>query len=219
MLSQGGDINIGIKDYLMYEGFTSKLVPIRNTISSSKGIGKVELDRLYKTVMKPSSWDALKRTDYYVDYQNLYTFLGVSPQREVFANLARKCLEAGDTTRAVTVLDKAVECVPSETYPLETVCIGFASNDLRVMDLIDLYYRAGQKEKARGLADSFEAELLQSSKFFLDFYDYAHQDFEYAYQMVQYMTDIYDNAGENERSEALVSKMEALLKDVVGDNG
>ncbi len=219
MLSQGGDINIGIKDYLMYEGFTSKLVPIRNTISSSKGIGKVELDRLYKTVMETYSWDALKRTDYYVDYQNLYTFLGVSPQREVFANLARKCLEAGDTTRAVTVLDKAVECVPSETYPLETVCIGFASNDLRVMDLIDLYYHAGQKEKARSLADRFEAELLQSSQFFLDFYDYAHQDFEYAYQMVQYMTDIYDDAGETERSEALISKMEAMLKDVVGDKG
>jgi hypothetical protein len=87
------------------------------------------------------------------------------------------------------------------------------------MDLIDLYYHAGQKEKARSLADRVEAELLQSSQFFLDFYDYAHQDFEYAYQMVQYMTDIYDDAGETERSEALISKMEAMLKDVVGDKG
>ena len=218
MLSQGGDINIGLKDYLMYEGFTCKLVPIRNTVSSSKGIGKVELDRLYKTVMETYSWDALKQTDYYVDYQNLYTFLGVSPQRELFANLARKCLEAGDTTRAVTVLDKAIECVPAETYPLETICIGFASNDLRVMDLIDLYYKAGQPDKARALADGFEAELLKSSQFFLDFYDYANQDFEYAYQMVQYLTDIYDEAGEKDRSEALISKMEVMLKNVVGDN-
>ena len=30
MLSQGGDINIGLKDYLMYEGFSSKLVPFKN---------------------------------------------------------------------------------------------------------------------------------------------------------------------------------------------
>ena len=49
------------------------------------------------------------------------------------------------------MLDKAIECVPAETYPLETICIGFASNDLRVMDLIDLYYKAGQPDKARAL--------------------------------------------------------------------
>ena len=59
---------------------------------------------------------------------------------------------------------------------------------------------------------------MKSSQFFLDFYDYARQDFEYAYQMVQYLTDIYDEAGEKDRSEALISKMEVMLKNVVGDN-
>ena len=36
--------------------------------------------------------------------------------------------------------------------------------------------------------------------------------------MVQYLTDIYDEAGEKDRSEALISKMEVMLKNVVGDN-
>ena len=215
MLSQGGDINIGQKEYLMYEGMSAKLVPIRNSISSSNGVGEVELDRLYDKVMNLWSWDALKRQDYFVDYQNLYTFLGVTPQRELFANVARLCLEKGDTTRAVTVLDKCMESVPATTYPLETVCIGFAANDLRVMDLVSLYYKAGEPEKARDLADRYEAELKQSLVFFLDFYDYAQQDFEYAYQMVQYLCDIYDQAGEEDRSEALLSWMEDLLNRVL----
>ena len=216
MLSQGGDINIGLKEYLMYEGLSARLVPLKNSISSSKGVGKVQLDELYDRLMNTYSWDALKRTDYYVDYQNLYTFLGVAPQRELFAHVARKCLEAADTTRAVTVLDKCMESVPVETYPLETICIGFAANDLRVIDLIDLYYQAGQPEKARALGDKFEEELLKSSQFFLDFYDYARQDFEYAYQMVQYLAEVYDGAGDTARSEAILSRLDEQLSAVVG---
>ena len=34
LLSMGGDINIGIKDYLMYEGFSYKFVPIQNRMKS-----------------------------------------------------------------------------------------------------------------------------------------------------------------------------------------
>ena len=215
MLSQGGDLNIGIKDYLMYEGMSAKLVPIRNTISSTKGVGKVELDHLYDMMMNKWSWDALKRTDYFVDYQNLYTFLGVSPTRELFGNVARLCLEAGDKERAVKVLDKCMESIPVETYPLETVSIGFAGNDLRVMDLVSLYYKADQPEKARALADQYEAELKQAITFFLEFYDFAHQNFDYSYQMVQYLSDIYVEAGDKDRSEALLSWMEDLVSAVL----
>ena len=215
MLSQGGDLNIGIKDYLMYEGMSAKLVPIRNTISSTKGVGKVELDHLYDMMMNKWSWDALKRTDYFVDYQNLYTFLGVSPTRELFGNVARLCLEAGDKDRAVKLLDKCMESIPAETYPLETVSIGFAGNDLRVMDLVSLYYKADQPEKARALADQYEAELKQAITFFLEFYDFAQQNFDYSYQMVQYLSDIYVEAGDKDRSEALLSWMEDLVSAVL----
>ena len=84
------------------------------------------------------------------------------------------------------------------------------------MDLIDLYYKAGQPDKARALADGFEAELLKSSQFFLDFYDYANQDFEYAYQMVQYLAEVYDGAGDTARSEAILSRLDEQLSAVVG---
>ena len=215
MFSQGGDLNVGLKDYLMYEGMSAKLVPIRNSISSTKGVGKVELDHLYDLVMNKWSWDALKRTDYFVDYQNLYTFLGVSPTRELFGNMARLCLEAGDKDRAVKVLDKCMESIPAETYPLETISIGFAGNDLRVMDLVDLYYKADQPEKARALADQYEAELKQAITFFLEFYDFAQQNFDYSYQMVQYLSDIYVEAGDKDRSEALLTWMEDLVSAVL----
>ena len=50
VLSQGGDLNIGLKDYLMYEGYSSKFVPIRNRISSADP-GLVDVDELYDKMM------------------------------------------------------------------------------------------------------------------------------------------------------------------------
>ena len=215
MLGQGGDLNIGLRDYLMYEGFSAKLVPLKNTISSSRGVGKVELDKLYDKVMNVYQWEALKRTDYFVDYQNLYSFLGSSPQREIFTNTARKCLEAGDTTRAVILLDKCVESVPAEAYPLESICIGFAANDLRVIEIVSLYYAAGQPDKARAVAAEFEAELRTSTAFFLSFYDFAQQEFEYCYQMVQYLSDAYREGGDGDLAEALLDWMDDVLRAIL----
>ena len=86
-LSQGGDINIGIKNYLMYEGYSSKLVPFKNKISSTEP-GLVDVDELYNKVMNVYTWDDIRRNDYDVDYQNYYTFLGVLPQREIFVSTA-----------------------------------------------------------------------------------------------------------------------------------
>ena len=215
MLGQGGDINIGLREYLMYEGFSAKLVPLKNSISSSRGVGEVELDKLCDKIQQVYRWDALKQTDYFVDYQNLYTFLGSAPQREIFTNAARKCLEAGDTVRAVALLDKCVENVPFETYPLETICIGFAANDLRVLEMIDLYHLAGEPDKARAIAGQFEAELKKSTTFFLSFYDYAHQEFEYCYQMVQYLSDCYREGGWPDHAEELLDWMEGLLRSVL----
>ena len=212
MLSQGGDINIGLKDYLMYEGFSAKLVPLRNNISSSRGVGQIELDKLCGKIADVFTWDALKRTDYFVDYQNLYTFLGSSPQRDLFVNVARKCLEMGDTTRTVALLDKCMESVPAETYPLETISIGFAGNDQRVVEMINLYYMAGEPEKARQLAAQFEVDLRKSTAFFLAFYDYGHQEFEYCYQMIQYLSDSYDAAGDTDRADALLEWTDNLLR-------
>ena len=91
LLSQGGDINIGLKDYLMYEGFSSKLVPFRNKIGNINP-GIVSVDSLYDKMMNVYCWDALKRDDDDVDYQSYSTFRGVLPQRELFVTAASALL-------------------------------------------------------------------------------------------------------------------------------
>ena len=98
LLSMGGDINIGLKDYLMYEGFSYKFVPIKNRMKSTE-IGFADPEDLYYKMKNVYSWDALKRTDWFVDYQNFYTFCGVLSQRQLFVNVAKEMLKIGVRNR------------------------------------------------------------------------------------------------------------------------
>jgi len=189
LLSMGGDINIGIKDYLMYEGFSYKFVPVKGRMKSTE-IGFADPEDLYYKMKNVFTWDALKRTDYYVDYQNFYTFCGVLSQRQIFVNVAKKLMGIGDSARAVEMLDMCRECVPEENYPLDMAYLGF-TNEYMVLDMISLYYEAGENDKAHDLAVRFADELFVSQLFFMEHYEYAKREFEVCYIA---LTDLEDMA-------------------------
>lgn len=211
LLSQGGELNIGLKDYLMYEGLSSKFVPIKNRIKSSS-LGKVDLNNLVYKMDNVFKWDDLKRKDYFVDYQNLYTFLGVIPQRDLFLNTATLLIENGDKEKAVNILDKAQESVPAESYPLETICIGFYHNNLAIIGMVEAYMKAGAAEKGKKLAEAFNAELLQSALFFMENYDIKKSEFELCCNCVYYLSDILKQYGDKELSSKIIEELEALIK-------
>lgn len=210
LLSMGGDINIGMKEYLMYEGFSYKFVPIKNKMKSTE-IGFADPEDLYYKMKNVFKWDALKRTDYFVDYQNYYTFCGVLSQRGLFVNVAKEMLKIGDTARAVEMLDMCQECVPEENYPLDLTYLGF-SNEYMVIDMIETYYDAGAGEKALDLARRFTDELLVSAAFFLDNYDFAKKDFESCYSCISYIAEVADIFGDKVFASEIRDRFNAMLE-------
>ncbi len=212
MLSQGGDLNVGQKDYLMYDGLSHKLVPVRNSISSKKGIGKVDIDRIIDLMDNVYKWDALKRTDWYVDYQNLYTFLGVVPQRELFVNLASLYMEEGRADEALAVLDRAQECVPKENFPLESICLGFYQNDVHVIHMIEDYYALGAQDKARALAEDYAVELMTSINFYLEYYGYARNELDLCVNCLYYLVDVLKDYGDKDLGETLMKGLNSMAK-------
>ena len=209
LLSMGGDINIGIKDYLMYEGFSYKFVPIKNKMKSTE-IGFADPEDLYNKVKNVFTWDALKRTDYFVDYQNFYTFCGVLSQRNLFVNAAKEMLKINDKERAVELLDMCQECVPEENYPLDVTYLGF-SNEYMVLDMIETYYMAGANEKALDLAKRFCDEIFVSAEFFLSYYDYAKREFDACYNCISYMAELGDHFGDNEFANEIRERFNSML--------
>jgi hypothetical protein len=210
LLSMGGDINVGLKEYLMYEGFSYKFVPVKNKMKSSE-IGFADPEDLYYKMKNVYTWDALKRTDYFVDYQNLYTFCGVLSQRQLFVNVAKEMMKIGDTARAVEMLDMCQECVPEEKYPLDMVYLGF-SNEYMVLDMINMYYEAGENQKALALATRMAESLFGSMVFFMENYDYAKREMEVCYVSLSDIADMTDFYGDTE----LATTIEDFFESVIG---
>jgi hypothetical protein len=211
LLSMGGDINVGIKEYLMYEGFSYKFVPIKNKMKSTD-IGFADPEDLYYKMKNVYKWDALKRTDYFVDYQNLYTFCGVLSRRQLFVNVAKEMMKIGDTARAVEMLDMCQECVPEENFPLDMTYLGF-SNEYMVLDMISLYYEAGENEKALELSEKITEDLMGSMVFFMDNYDYAKREMESCYVALSDIADMADFYGNTE----LVTIIETYFDSLLGE--
>ena len=209
LLSMGGDINIGMKDYLMYEGFSYKFVPIKNRMKSTE-IGFADPEDLYDKMKNVFSWDALKRTDYFVDYQNYYTFCGVLSQRQIFVNVAKEMLKIGDSARAVEMLDMCQEAVPAENYPLDMTYLGF-SNEYMVIDMIETYYNAGADDKALDLSRRLADELFVSTEFFLEYYDLTKREFENCYQCLSYIADLAEHYDQKEFAAEVRDRFNALL--------
>lgn len=214
MLSQGGDINIGLKDYLMYESFSSKFVPIRNKITTS-GLGKVDIKELEYQMDSVFKWDALKRKDYFVDYQNLYTFLGVLPQRDLFLNAANQFIAAGKKDKAIAILDKCQESVPAASYPLETICLGFYQNDISVIGMVEAYMKAGAIDKGKKLGDEISAELIKSIRFYIEYYDMGKDEFELCCNCLYYLADTYKKFDDAKSAEELINSLEKIIKGAV----
>lgn len=210
MLNMGGDLNIGIKEYLQYDGFSYKFVPIKNVQKTSE-VGFSNPEELYEKMCNLYNWDALKRKDYLIDYQHLFTFCGVFSQRLLFLNVAKEMVKDGRADRAVEMLDKCQECVPEENFPLDMSYLGFG-NEVVMLDMIEMYYILDQKDKAADLANRFASKLLQSINFYIDFYDYAKSEFERNSKIMMMVSDVANQYGDTRTANSVSEAFNALFE-------
>ena len=210
LLNMGGDLNVGVKDYLLYDGFSYRFTPLANKISSTDP-GRVDVLDLYDRIKSLYSWDAVKRTDYFVDYQNLYTFLGVLSQRQLYVTVANALMDAGEVLKAVEILDLCQENFPADVYPLETICIGFTGNDYMVAQMIEDYYYLMQPEKAHKLALAFGDQLLATAEFFRDWGALGKQEYEAAMRVLMYVADTCQEHGDADLAKAIKEEVKILI--------
>ena len=169
----------------------------------------MDTDDLYRLMTDTYRFDAIARDDYFIDYQNMYTHLGVMSLRSMFVTCAEAFMKAGEDDRALEMIDKAADVM--KHYPLETVPLGFSGNDYMVVEMIENYYKLGQPEKARALAQELGAQLLQSAKFYIEFYEWARDEFELVGQYVYFLSDVMKQAGDKELAKLLTDSLMDLV--------
>ena len=207
-LNMAGDIQVGIKEYLMYDGFSYRLTPIK-TGASSTNVGMADPDYLYNLLMNVFKFDAVSADDYFIDYQNLYTHLGVMSLPNLFVTSADFYLKLGQNDRVKAILDKY--CQVMKNYPMEAIPIGLSGADLATIDIIEDYLRIDCVDQARSMALEYSKEILTSAAFYLEFYKYAKADFDQCSSFIYYFANRLRQNG----VEDLADQVEGLLDDMV----
>ena len=211
-VAMGGDLEIGIRDYLEYNGFAYKFVPIKNR-STFGSPGRIIPDVMYNNVMNVYRWGNMNDFSVNIDYQNLLTFNAVLSVRNIFSQTAGALMEAGDTIRAVEVLDRMQEVMIPSQFPLNGSAMSNSLNELAVIESIDTYLMAGELEKGAKLAELFADETLKSIKLFGTPFRgrfISKSDLESNLSYLHYLQDIFARSGYTQESE----KYEKLLNDL-----
>ena len=214
-MTQGGSLQIGIDEYLQFDGYTYKFVPIKSKTSITE-INQIDEDAMYDRLMNVYRMDCFKG-DFFVDYQNLSTFNGVLSQRFIFVQTARAFYEKGDTAKAVELLDRMQETFPDRNFPLNTSAAVHFVNEHMVIAAAEIYAKCGETEKATDLATRFLDETMKALVLFAQPYHgsvLSNSDLENNFLLYQYMLDIL-RISDNEKAREYTQALDDFLKQAV----
>ena len=143
-----------MKDYLQLDGLVYKLVPIKTPIdpNSPYQMGRIDANRMYDIVM---GWGWGNSDSPYI-YHDPETRKNSISFRTNITRLANALIEEGQTEKAITVLDLAMEKMPIETF-------GYYS---LVSPIASAYYRAGAREKAQDIVLELAAGYQEYMRYY-----------------------------------------------------
>ena len=147
---------LGLRDYLQLDGFSYRLVPIKTVPQSSWESGRIDSEFLYDQLMNKYQYANIKDPKVYADYL-VQTNFGAVQSRNLFARLAKQLVAEGDTTKAIEVLDRAIEEMPFNQIRHSYV---------QTIPLIEAYYMAGADEKGTAVLEDY-AKILEE---YIDYY-------------------------------------------------
>ncbi len=214
-LQKGADINIGWKEYLQYDGFAYKFVPIKSTTGLYNGpITQMDEDALYDKIKNVYRWNSLADTTINVDYQNLLTFNNLISPREILSTTAKYLLSKGKKEKAVELLDMMTTIMPTKNFPLNNSLLA-SLTERSVLDAIATYLQAGERDKAFKLANQFLAENDKALKLFSKMYKgefLSSEDFERSLYYVLMVAEVYKNNGEAEKGAELEQSVHEFFR-------
>ena len=154
-VSTGGDSDIGISDYLQFEGFAYRLVPIKTKASDFLSISRFNIDKLYQNYMEKFKWGRMNEPGVLIDH-NIQRTAMVLRLRNNFGRLADELLDAGKRDSAVKVLDRISELLPQSKFPFDFFVIGH----------IETYYNANETEKANDLINRYASSTVENLEYY-----------------------------------------------------
>lgn len=196
-----------LSDYLQYDGFSYRLVPIKTPETDDGELGRVDANSLYQ-IVKNYKWGNFK--DLKVHFDETCTQNIVSYRSSVSRAAAALAL-SGDRAKAIEILDLASKEIPVQKY-----------NDPRSLSSIVYgYIVSGQEQKGLKLAEELKKGIFQEYDYYTSLSE-SEQRFvaramrtkpmEYSL-VVAAVTDGYEKLGQKEKAyNYLVSSISTVDK-------
>lgn len=196
-----------LEDYLQFDGFSYRLVPIRTPRSADGEMGRVDANSLYN-VVKNFKWGNFKNLNVHFDETATSNIVSY---RSSASRAAAALALSGQKAKAIEILDIASKEIPAEKY-----------NDPRSLSsMVYGYIVAGQEQKGLKLAEILKKGIFEEYDYYLSL-SKSEQRFagsqmrskpmEYSL-VVTSVTDAYRKIGQNEKAyNYLVKSIEPIDK-------
>ncbi|MDR0294619.1 MAG: DUF2723 domain-containing protein, partial [Prevotellaceae bacterium] len=191
-VSLGGDWRVDFKNYLQFEGFTHKLVPLKPSEINDQVELMIDADNLYDKLINVFHWTNMNRPGIFIDHNLSLTLTQVLRIRDMYARAAEALLQEGKKEKAIEVLDSLMVRMPTYNFPCNISALG---NDVPFLSVIRLYYSLGEQEKADALVQEFYEATKKNLIFFSQRRD-GGEDFEWNLSYLQYLASILQSHNE-----------------------
>ncbi|MBR0330616.1 MAG: DUF2723 domain-containing protein, partial [Alistipes sp.] len=126
--------DLGLLDYLQFDGYAYRLVPIKTPTKTLTEVGRIDPDYAAPLLRDTFRYGNLKDKRVYVDHFIQYN-LQASRARQAFARVAKELLVEERVEEAVALLDKGLEELPTSQIRF---------TDDNTIPFLEAYYAAGQ---------------------------------------------------------------------------
>ncbi len=151
--------NLGLLEYLQFDGFAYRFVPIRTPVRSSWDVGRVDPDYAGPLMLDTFRYGNLSDESVYSDYTIQYN-LNAAKAREGFARVAKAYIARGDVEKGLELLDAGLERLPLSQLRLTPA---------NTIPHIEGYYEAQEWDKADLLLMEYAKSIVEYIEYYLTF--------------------------------------------------
>ncbi|MBQ5899800.1 MAG: DUF2723 domain-containing protein, partial [Alistipes sp.] len=151
--------DFGLLDYLQFDGYAYRLVPILTPYRSSWDIGRIDTDVTYPLLKDTFRYGHLAEDGVNADHFTQYN-LSASRAREAFARVANQLIREGKDDKALELLDRGLEVLPSPKIRY---------SDANTYPFIEGYYSLEEWEKGDELLQNYLQTLIEYIEYYLQF--------------------------------------------------
>jgi hypothetical protein len=191
--------NLKLEQYLRHEGFAYRLLPLKN--ETEKAL--IESDLLYERLMNQFSWGNIGDESIFID-ENLRQTVQIVQMKNNFYQLAHSLASQGDSVKALQVIDRLYQLLPTGRY----------ASTYYDLALANVSYGAGATQKADHLLEIISNEAFEKITFYLSlgsFYiDSYQREINREISIVQEAMKL----AEQMKRPELIQKMEVQLREI-----